>query len=306
MCSYKYTEKRIIIKRVATLILSLAMLLSLCACAQSGGNSSSNDATSGNGFNFHVSDPSMDFNITTYESVPVNTIGFTIAEFEYDFSIDPVEFNAGSFTFVFPDYDFTIDVDTFDVGKFTESAAENFPDDAAQKVAEMPVEEVVRIAESRANLLADLSYAFKSSGLDVTINEEIGEISLDSSVLFDVDKATISPEGKEFLKKFMAVYTTVVFNEKYDDFISSVMVEGHTDSSGDYNYNMTLSQARADSVMAYCLSKESGIGQEIITALEKSLEAVGYSCDKLIYDENGNEDKDASRRVSFRFLISLP
>ena len=225
---------------------------------------------------------------------------------EFDFSIEPVEVSTNVITFEFADYQYEIDVESFDVNQFAEDSAGNFSEEAKLELVSIDIQDIVTLAETRANLLSDLSHAFKSAGLAVTVNEELGEIMLDSTVLFAVDKSTISAEGKDFLQKFLAVYTTVVFNPKYEGFVSDVLVEGHTDSSGNYNYNLTLSQDRAESVLAFCLSEESGIDSTYIAALEETLEAVGYSCDKLIYDANGNEDKAASRRVSFRFLIALP
>ena len=160
------------------------------------------------------------------------------------------------------------------------------------------------LAEKKANLMEDLAAAYEQSGLKVTINEQTGEIAMDATVLFAVNEAKISDEGKEFLNTFMKVYTDVVFSEKYTNFVSKIMVEGHTDSDGEYNYNQTLSQARAESVKDYCLSDECGM-QEHSQQLGQMLNAAGYASDRLILDAAGNEDKDASRRVSFRFIINL-
>lgn len=254
-------------------------------------------------FDFTI--PDIDIDIGGIEVNTDHSFDFEIPSLDFDFNISPVEVKVGGFAFEFPDYQFSFDVDTFDVDTFVETSSENFSEDLIDKIPEMKVEDVVLIAETRANLLADLSHAFETSGLSVIVDEELGEIILDSSVLFEVDKAEISAEGKVFLQKFLAVYTAVVYNPKYEGFLSHVLVEGHTDSDGNYDYNLTLSQNRADSVLAFCLSPESGAGA-YAAQLESSLEAVGYSYDRLIYDENGNEDKAASRRVSFRFLIALP
>ena len=103
----------------------------------------------------------------------------------------------------------------------------------------------------------------------------------------------------------MDVYTSVVFDEKYEGFISTIQVEGHTDSTGDYDANTVLSQNRAESVRTFCLSDECGINPDYMSFLNESMVAIGYSCDKLILDSRGREDQAASRRVSFRFVINL-
>ena len=81
--------------------------------------------------------------------------------------------------------------------------------------------------------------------------------------------------------------------------------EGHTDTSGSYDYNLELSQKRADAVLNFCLSDEAGLDAAYVQALSQLLTAKGYSYDYPVYDENGEVDMDASRRVSFRFVVNV-
>lgn len=291
-------------KKVLVIILSLTTLLSLCACGNSGGSDPvTNPEDAGSAFD----SISQDFTISieTFDEVPIHAPDIELPTFDFDFTIEPFQVTSDVVSFEFADYDYSIDANTFDVEQFTAESSENLSDEVKAELAEMDVQQVVTIAETRANLLADLSHAFKTADLPIVVNAERGEIMLDSSVLFEADKAELSAEGKVFLQKFLTIYTTVVYNPKYEGFLSQVLVEGHTDSDGDYDYNLALSQDRADNVRAFCLSKESGV-EAYAAELERSLEAIGYSYDRLIYDTNGNEDKAASRRVSFRFLIALP
>lgn len=161
------------------------------------------------------------------------------------------------------------------------------------------------ISKKKANLLADLAKAYQEAGLNVTINPISGEIALDATVLFDVNEYAISDEGKTFLQKFAQIYTSTVYSDTYADFVSRVVVEGHTDTNGGYDMNLELSQNRANSVRDYCVSAECGIDSAYAQQFSDSLEAVGYSYDKPVYDADGNVDMDASRRVSFRFIVSL-
>lgn len=174
----------------------------------------------------------------------------------------------------------------------------------AMKLENLAEEKLQQIVQMKADLLSDLAAAFQNAGIAVTIDEESGEITMDASVLFPVDGYEVSDEGKELLKQFMGVYCGVVFDEKYTGFVSKIMVEGHTDSDGEYDYNLTLSQNRADSVKAFCLSADCGV-DAYSAQLGEMLEAIGYSSDKPVLDANGNEDKVASRRVGFRFIINL-
>lgn len=322
-------------KKAISLILALVLCLSLCACGgEKSASSKSTDATTasdsiganmdlnldmdldldvesitvatGGNMDFDLPDFDYDIEVEAVTVAPRDDLEISLPEFDYNIEIEPIVVERNGISFEFADFNKTIDAESFDVNQFTQESGENFSDEDQKALAGMDDQEIMAIAQTRENLLADLAHAFKTSGLPVEIDEEVGEITLDSSVLFAVDKYEISTDGKEFLKKFITVYTTVVFNPKYEDFVSTVLVEGHTDSDGDYDYNMTLSQNRAESVMSFCLSDESCVDADNMAKLKNSMEAKGYSFDKLIYDENGNEDKAASRRVSFRFLIALP
>ena len=70
-----------------------------------------------------------------------------------------------------------------------------------------------------------------------------------NNVLFDFDKSTLKPEGKAEVDKLVAEL------KKFPK--DTVLVEGHTDSTGTDEYNMALGQRRADSVKKYML--EMGI-----------------------------------------------
>jgi OOP family OmpA-OmpF porin len=70
-----------------------------------------------------------------------------------------------------------------------------------------------------------------------------------------------------------------------------VEIGGHTDSSGEDGYNMTLSQRRAESVRAYLVSK--GIA-------ESRLEAKGYGETQPIADNGTADGRAKNRRVELK------
>ena len=160
------------------------------------------------------------------------------------------------------------------------------------------------VQAKRANLLDDLVAAFEKEGLTVSVNKETGEMSLDSSVLFGGDSAELTADGKTFLNKFIKVYTEVAFSEKYAGFITKTMVEGHTAPLSDSTYEsgLPLSQKRAENVKNYCLSKETGVD---VSALADTLKDRGCSNSQPIYKEDGSVNMEASRRVSFRFMVDV-
>ena len=160
------------------------------------------------------------------------------------------------------------------------------------------------VINKKNSLFDDLSTAFANEGINVTVNKENGEIAMDSSVLFGGDSAELTADGKAFLNKFIKAYTTVAFSGEYEGFISKTMVEGHTApvEGSTYASGLQLSEQRAANVKNYCLSAETGVD---VSKISNTLEDVGYSNSKPVYDTDGNVDLAASRRVSFRFMVNV-
>ncbi len=101
----------------------------------------------------------------------------------------------------------------------------NRMDKQAQKIEEeIPGAEVKRVGE----------------GISVVFDEESG-------VKFATNKATLTAASKATLDKLAGVFS------EYPN--SNIMIDGHTDSSGDDAYNMTLSQKRAQAVSDYLVGK---------------------------------------------------
>ena len=161
-------------------------------------------------------------------------------------------------------------------------------------------------AQVRDNILDALKAEFQKENIVVDINEASGEIVMDNNILFSVDSSALTDSGKAYLDSFMKSYTSVLFSEEYKDEIEQIRFEGHTDSSGSFGHNQTLSQKRADAVLDYCLnSTENGLSDEEKDLLRELAVAAGYSSTNLVYDEKGNEDAQASRRVAIKFYIDL-
>lgn len=113
-------------------------------------------------------------------------------------------------------------------------------DRAAAEQARMEAEqaraEAAALAEKERKLreqLADLQAKQTERGIVLTLGD----------VLFDVDQATLKPGATQSL------YRLVTFLKEYPD--RQVLVEGHTDSTGTDQYNLGLSQRRADAVVQF-------------------------------------------------------
>ncbi|MEM9362114.1 MAG: OmpA family protein [Bacteroidota bacterium] len=83
-------------------------------------------------------------------------------------------------------------------------------------------------------------------GINVTFNEEAG-------VYFDTNKSDVKGTSAATLDKLAGIF------KEYPK--SVILVEGHTDSAGPEDYNMNLSQQRAQSVTNYLTSKGISAGR---------------------------------------------
>ncbi len=156
----------------------------------------------------------------------------------------------------------------------------------------------------RTELVEALKAEFDDSDLKVSVDEKTGGITFDASILFDYNKSTLKPSGKEFLAEFLPRYADVLLSPKYKDNISEILIEGHTDTEGDYLFNLDLSQKRAFEVAEYCLGDKSGILTDSqLEEMRTLISATGRSYSNPVYDDQGKIDMVASRRVEFLFRL---
>lgn len=99
--------------------------------------------------------------------------------------------------------------------------------------------------------------------------------TLRSDVLFTFNKSTLKPEGQQALDQLYSQLSSM------DPKDGSVVVLGYTDRIGSEQYNLKLSQARAQSVVTYLISK--GIPSDKISArgMGESNPVTGNTCDNV-------------------------
>lgn len=135
----------------------------------------------------------------------------------------------------------------------------------------------------------------KSNNINVKVNPETGDVSIQESILFAKGSTELKPEGKAFLRRFIPVYSSVIFSKpEFDKEISRVVIEGHTSSDGDDKTNLKLSLLRSSSVYNYIFydmkfSTKAPLSQKILAAGRGEIES-----DK-------KRDNPGDRKVVFRF-----
>ena len=154
----------------------------------------------------------------------------------------------------------------------------------------------------RTQIVSNLSKTLSSSGLRAKVDAATGDIVLESAVFFEFNSSKLSPEGEALLDRFLPAYMSVLLDPAYRDYMGEIIIEGHTDSVGEYLTNLELSQARAQTVVKYCLTTASltPTQRELLRTL---IVPKGKSFTDPVYNADGTINDELSRRVEFKFSL---
>ncbi|PFH27354.1 MULTISPECIES: OmpA family protein [Burkholderia] len=140
-----------------------------------------------------------------------------------------------------------------------------------------------QLASDMANTL-NPTYTIKN-GLRVSASEQglLDQTLANRTIEFETGSATLTPQGKQILDQ-MAAALSKMPNRTVD-------IIGHTDNSGNRTSNIALSQARADSVKGYLITKNIQPQQMTTT---------GVGPDQPIAPNDTADGRARNRRIEFR------
>ena len=177
--------------------------------------------------------------------------------------------------------------------------------DEQQRVLDDQQNQIEQLVGMRTRIITSLSTALRTANISAQVDPANGSIALESDVLFELGRYDLSERGEAFIDSFLPVYLNVLFSDEYRDNVVEIIIEGHTDSLGSYLDNLALSQQRALAVASYVLDDDyHGISAAQKRQLRLVATANGRSFSDPVLDANGNEDRDASRRVVFKFRLT--
>ncbi len=154
----------------------------------------------------------------------------------------------------------------------------------------------------RTAIIQDLSGALTQAAVGAKVDKTTGDIILDSQLMFESGRDTISPSGQAQLQRIIPVYLSVLMRAEYKDYLAEIIIEGHTDSKGSYMFNLELSQNRALEVAKFALEIPT-LNTQQRQLLMQILTAKGRSYSNPILNPDGSENMDASRRVEIKFRL---
>ena len=157
----------------------------------------------------------------------------------------------------------------------------------------------------KSAIIEELMRALADSNISGASVDDSGAIVFSSEMMFDVNRSTLKDVGKAFLNSFIPGYLEVLMSDEYQQYVSQIIIEGHTDTDGTFLKNMELSQERAYAVLRYILSNEfRGISDDAKLRLQEIVTVNGRSYSDPIYNDDGTVDMAASRRVVIKFRMN--
>ena len=115
------------------------------------------------------------------------------------------------------------------------------------------------------------------------------DVRLTSDILFDFNSSDLRPESRQTLNQLADNF------DRYPDEVFDI--EGHTDSIGSHDYNMALSQRRADSVGNYLESQR---------VPRQQINPLGYGPDRPKASNDTPEGRQLNRRVEIHIRSNAP
>lgn len=159
-----------------------------------------------------------------------------------------------------------------------------------QAVAVMRLSILEQIRDSLVKVMGDSS--------KVSVGEN-GNIILNEGVLFDLGSADIKPQSQPMLDQLTKAFVEFMSEGDNAQYVDSIVISGHTDDIGTAETNRNLSTMRANSVLDYILSHDSGK----LTPYSQYFCAAGYGLTRPVADNSTEEGRAANRRIEISITL---
>ena len=159
-----------------------------------------------------------------------------------------------------------------------------------QTIAVLRLSILEQIRDSVVGVMGDAS--------KVTIGDN-GSIVLNEGVFFDVGSSAIKPGARPTLDRLVTVFRTFLADSENAKYVDSIVISGHTDSTGTDEQNRKLSTERANAVLGYLL--ESGKGE--LNEYAQYFCAAGYGETRPVADNDTAEGRAQNRRIEISIIL---
>lgn len=126
-----------------------------------------------------------------------------------------------------------------------------------------------------------------------------GSIVLDEGVLFDLGSSAIKPAARPTLDRLVEVFRSFLSDSENAKYVDSIVISGHTDSTGTDAENRVLSTERANAVLNYLLT--SGRGE--LNDYAPYFCAAGYGETRPVADNDTADGRAQNRRIEISITL---
>lgn len=146
--------------------------------------------------------------------------------------------------------------------------------------------------------IRDAMVEVMGDGSRVSIGDN-GSILLDESILFDVGSYDIKPDAGPALQQLITVFTQFLAKDENTRYVDTIVISGHTDSTGSDESNRKLSTARANSVLNYLMARSGGA----LSRYASYFSAAGYGESRPVATNDTVEGRAANRRIEISIIL---
>ncbi len=162
--------------------------------------------------------------------------------------------------------------------------------DQMQTIAVLRLSILEQIRESIAEVMGDAS--------KVSIGEN-GNIILSEGILFDLGSSEVKSGSQKVLNELISVFDKFLSDEENAKYVDSIVISGHTDSTGTDEINRKLSTDRANAVLSYLLTGQNGKLKE----QAKYFCAAGYGSTRPVQSNDTEAGRSANRRIEISMIL---
>ena len=126
-----------------------------------------------------------------------------------------------------------------------------------------------------------------------------GNIILNEGVFFDVGSSALRADARPTLNQLTDVFEQFLSDDENARYVDSIMISGHTDSTGSDETNRQLSSARANAVLGYLLEQNGGR----LYPYSSYFCAAGYGETRPVADNNTEAGRAQNRRIEISIIL---
>ncbi len=126
-----------------------------------------------------------------------------------------------------------------------------------------------------------------------------GNIILSEGIFFDWGSSKIKDEAAPALDQLIEVFSKFLADDANAKYVDSIVISGHTDSSGTDQTNRVLSTDRANAVLSYLMDKDDGA----LDPYAGYFCAAGYGKTRPVADNSTEAGRAANRRIEISIIL---